>query len=116
MEDILRQHVGQPRSRRIGEIEHQQVFDAAPRSAHDHLAMRLGDLVEPRDDFQQQLPVPGHRAGHQRRRQEGLVQRDAAIGSNPLEVGDRQGRVATDRFAGRQQQRLRPGDFDFFRV
>ncbi len=72
MEDVLRQHMRQARPRGVGEIEHQQVFDAAPGAAQHHLAMRLGDLVEPGDHFLQQLRVPGDRVGRQRRRQEAV--------------------------------------------
>ena len=73
VEDVLRQHVREPRPRGVGELEHQQVLDAAPGAAEHHAAVRLGDAVEPGDHLLQQLAVEGHGAGGERRRQEVLV-------------------------------------------
>ena len=70
--DLLRQHVREARPRGVGELEHQQVLDAAPGAAEHHAAVRLGDAVEAGDHLLQQLAVEGHRAGGERRRQEAL--------------------------------------------
>ena len=46
-----------------------------------------------------------------------LVERDAAVGlAVRVDLADRQGGIATDRLARREQQRLRPGDLDLLGV
>ena len=83
VEGVLRQHVREPRAGGVGELEHEEVLDAAPGAAQHHAAMRLGDAVEAGDDLLQQLAVEGSGGGDERRRQEGLVERHPAVGAQP---------------------------------
>ena len=62
VEDVLRQHVREPRAGGVGELEHEQVLDAPPGAAQHHAAMRLGDAVEAGDGLLQQLAVERQRA------------------------------------------------------
>ena len=116
VKDVLRQHVGQPRLGLVGQVQDQQVLDAAAGAADHHLAVRFGDLVEAGDHLLQELRVPGDRSRGERRRQEAVLESHATVGAQALDLGHRHGRVATDRLAGCQEKRLRAGDLDLLRV
>ena len=116
VEDVLRQHVREAGTGGVGELQHQQVLDAAAGAAEHHAAVRLGDAVEAGDDLLQQLGVGRHRGGDERRRQEAVGERHAAVGAQAGQAGDRQRGVAAGVAPGRQQHRGRAGDLDLLRL